>query len=258
MLNALKYAALAIAALVTTIIAGMQFLALQKHIPDGPRILVILEYVGGAFLIFALIGALFVIPKKNRNVLSFLKAFAVAGVLACLGNCSSWMGKFQGPKQRIASESGLSLEVPSDWGTPAEKAPNADLVLTDWASTSVVTAVRVPSDDPAPDDAAFEQMLAAVEEQGKSRLGTRLSDFPCGKRCRGAQYEMTANGKKTRVVMIIRHSGSDWLVLSGATFATPIEKRMPVVIDILRSAHIPPAGVQSQSPAQQGEPAAAN
>jgi hypothetical protein len=239
MLSALKYAALAIAALATMIIAGMQFLALEKHIPDGPRLLVMLKYVGAAFLPFALVGVLFSIPKANRNILSFLKAFTIAGAVACLGNCSNWMSKFQGPKQRIASESGLSFEVPSDWGIPAEKAPNADLVLTDWASTSVVTAVRVPSDDPAPDDAAFEQMLAAVEEQGKSRLGTRLSDFPCGKRCRGGRYEMTANGKKTGVVMIIRHSGSDWLVLSGATFATPIEKRLPVVTDILRSVAYP-------------------
>lgn len=237
----LKNGLLAVSAIAVSAISGMQLLGLEKHVPDGPRILVMLGYMGIASLACALVGLLFIIPKANRNGASFLKAFVVAGALACLGNCSSWMSKFQGPKKWIASESGISFEVPADWETPAEKVPSVELILTDWASTSFVNAMRVPSDDPAPNDAAFEQMLAILEEQGQSRLGLRVDSFPCGPGCRGGQYDMTTRGKQTRFVLLVRHTGTDWLVLTGATFATPVEQRIAVVADILRSVRINPA-----------------
>jgi len=240
----LKYGALVVAAIVVTVVSGMQLLALEKHVPDGPRILVMLGYIGAALLVFALIGALFAIPRANRNAASFLKAFVVVGALACLGNCSNWMSKFRGPTKRVASESGISFEVPSDWDVPAEKVPNVELTLTDWASTSFVNAMRVPSDDPSPDDAAFEQMMTVLEEQGRSRLGPRVDSFPCGARCRGGQYDMTTRGKKTRFVVLVRHTGTDWLVLTGATFAARIDKQIAVVADILRSATYAQPGSQ--------------
>jgi hypothetical protein len=147
-------------------------------------------------------------------------------------------------KKRIASESGISFEVPAGWDVPAEKPPNVELILTDWASTSFVNAMRVPSDDPAPSDATFEQMLATLEEQGQSRLGPRVDSFPCGTGCRGGQYDMTTRGKKTRFVLLVRHTGTDWLVLTGATFAAPVEKRIAVVADILRSVNSAKPGSQ--------------
>ena len=113
-------------------------LSAGAHIPDGNKILIFIEYLSLAVIGLSLLSSLYLIPKANRTFLSFSKAFVLLGAMAALGGCSSWMQKFHGEKKTIRNESGLSLEVPSDWAISVLPNGRVDLFAMDWAGTKSI------------------------------------------------------------------------------------------------------------------------
>jgi hypothetical protein len=247
-MRALKIGALAVAAVVVAGVVGMQLLGLTNRIPDGPRLWVMAQYYGVAALGIGLLALLFLIPKANRNLPAFLKAFVVLGALSCLGNCSSWMNKFRGPEKRIAGDSGVSVAVPSDWEATAHP-ERADLMVMDWAGTASVTVTIAGPADPDVTTAQVEETLTAFEEQASGLVGKPVGSFGCGAFCLGREYDVERNGRTLHVLLAAKSINGHWLFIHGTLVGASRVKQSPRVVAVIASAAV--------SPSPAGAPAAA-
>lgn len=239
-MRALKIGALAVAAIVLAGVLGMQMLGMNGRIPDGPRLLIMGEYWAVAAFGIGLLASLFLIPKANRNLTAFLKAFVVIGALSCLGNCSGWMKKFQGPNKRIAGDSGVSVEVPSDWEATAHP-ENAELMVMDWAGTASVTVTIAGLTDAVVTAAQVEEMLAAFEERASGLVGKPVGSFRCGELCLGREYEVERNGRALRVLLSTKSVNGHWLFIHGTLVGASRAKQSSRIVTVIASAVVSPS-----------------
>lgn len=241
-MRTLKIGALAVAAIVVVGVVGMQLLGMAERIPDGPRLWIMAQYSGAAALGIGLLALLFLIPKANRNLPAFLKAFVVIGTLSCLGNCGGWMKKFQGPDKRIAGTSGVSVEAPSDWMATAHP-KEAELMVMDWAGTASVTVMIAAPADPGVTAAQVEETLAAFEEQARGLVGEPVGSFVCGTSCLGREYDVERSGRSLRVLLAVKSVNGRWLFIHGTLVGSSRLKQSPRVVAVIASAAVPPAPV---------------
>ncbi len=232
--SSFKAVVLALAAVAVSLVMGFQMLGHEPYIPSGNRLLVIASSVGTAVFAFGVVAALYLIPKANRNVGSFLSAYVLLGVLASFVGCSHWIGKFHGEKKTLENGTGVSVVVPSDWAVATATGGTVDLFVMDWAGTQSVGVTKGGADEAPADAAELERVLASVLEP--TPLKNPVADFTCGERCLGKQFVVDSNGTPMRVLFAVKHEGGRWLVLNGGGVESRADKNVPTVIEVMASA----------------------
>lgn len=217
----MRIALLGLLAVLLSGIVGIQLLAAMPLIPDGNRLFVVGGHMLGAGAMLGTLALLYLIPKANRTLPSYLKAFVALGAMFSLSQCTTWHARFNGPPKEISDPATrITLVAPSDWAIVRDTPPNVDFALSDWAGTKGVTVTRgeeLPTDLP-PDD-AVAGILEAQREQAAVRMGAPVDRFQCGPHCAGDVFLAEARGKRMRMYAAAKVHGRT-LILVQATGMT--------------------------------------
>ncbi|MBL0162521.1 MAG: hypothetical protein IPP82_02390 [Xanthomonadales bacterium] len=236
-----KIALLLACGLLISVIGGFQQLSGFSHIPDGNRIVVVGSHIILCICVLGLFSSLFLISKANRNLSSFLKAFNVLGLLMILGQCTTWLDKFNGPEKSITSSNGKYIvDVPSDWAELKEREPNLELQVMDWAGTG---SLSIFSGGFVEKGAEGESLIEARETLGariREKLGEKIGTFSCGTGCVGEIYPIVSHGKDMRLFSAVKLSGLELLVVQGGMMKSLVDSKSEIIKRMIGSARATP------------------
>ncbi len=215
-----KLLILIVSSLVLSGIVSFQMMGMVTHLPDGSRLLLFAKEIGSVVFAIGVLASLYLIPKANRNIQSFLKAYVMLAAIPALTQCSGWMEKFNGPNKTLLSESTLlAVEVPSDWAITTMNKGKVDLMAMDWAGTAFVSATMADSADRPAEQNDVAAYQLKMNEQLSTALGQQVGQFNCGSLCAGSIYTTTSNGKPMRILSAVKYSEGKLLVIQGGNIA---------------------------------------
>lgn len=233
-----------VAALVTLLVAFQQLLTIAPSKPSGPLALVLAPYVGSALFVLVVLSSLILVSKARRNWRDFLKAYVAFGSLMLLGMCSSYVERFHGEAQTLASSSGLlQVTTPSDWAVTKDEKVGYDLATMDWAGAYGVNASILPdvsaSEVRAAEPDGIETTTDAIVESMQSKLGPSAGRVECGTDCSLRRFDTTSpSGSRVTALVGILLSGERAIVLMGLTVGETTDDRLARVVEVLRTVRV--------------------
>ncbi len=237
--GAVTLALLIIGALALSVIDAFLMLGMVTHLPDGSRLALFAGKLAAVFAVAGVLASLYLIPKANRNIHSYLKAYVLLAFLFALGQYSDWTDKFNGPNKTVLSASNsLAVEVPSDWAITTMNKDKVDLMVMDWAGTAFVSVTAGESLDRPAEQAEVAAYQSRMDERLSAALGNKVGQFNCGALCTGSVYATTSRGKPMRILSATKYSEGRWLVIQGGHMASTTEANAAKVEAAVASARV--------------------
>ncbi len=238
-MNKLKVVLLLLGALVLSVLCGFQGLARHDQIPDGNRALVIGGEILSVMLSFALLATLYLIPKANRNWLSYLSAFNVLALLLMLGQCSDWNARFSGPDKVITSADGrYAADVPSDWAIVQSNNPALQLLTADWAGTRSMSVMSAGFVEAETKELALQETRESIHSQLGQLGAVPVREYSCGIGCSGDLFAVTSRGKDMLMLSTAKLIGLEIVIVQGTIMKSSEDEGFAVLERVVGSARV--------------------
>lgn len=238
-MDALKKIILSLLCLASLGVVTVQAWVKTSPMPHGAGLPLLLQSLALVFTGLVLCSLIYLIPKTNRNIKSFLKAFATIGVLASLGGCHGWIQKFHGPPQQLTSEHGLVIDAPSDWSLIPPPNGEDHLFAVNWSQSVGLGIYLVPLDaGPGPDSTPSEVLADGIGGVKGAKL---LETFECGVGCAGQFISLDTSGGPARMAVLAKNLGDRWIHANGYLLEKNVRAELDLLVEALKSIRYDPA-----------------
>jgi hypothetical protein len=226
--------------LLVLVLIGLNAIALIMTSNGFPaRSLLVSGIFGYAILGPAIIGLLYLIPRKNRTFGHFLNAFTLVSVLLFASAVPRMVDDANKPPQTITSKDGsVQLVIPGLWRASPQANPNVVISMVD--QMGVVSAI-VGLDDIGPVPPQQYAGALANKFAGTEKFQSMSGPFSCTPKDLCAYYEVKmAFGEKGTTSIIAAIAGKrHFIQFMGSTNTNLYDSHKDELLSILASVHEP-------------------
>ena len=194
-----------------------------------------------AVLAPALLAAIFLVARANRNLVRYLGAFCLlSGMIAILNLVSVVKGAAEPSQPKVvrSDESGVSVVVPPDWRISERKSQKQSIYVVDRLATSAVVVLSIPKSEFAGGLDQFAANFIEYQRQGKFATLSVAGPLACsiqGMRC--VSYELRQQVGDSTIVQLatLVEGRSDFHQIAATTTVGLLDTERPVLAGIVSS-----------------------